>query len=54
MDGNLEDHLKLVVVSETIDAVQKVTMRNYHVTYYEIVETLAIDSTSIYKKIHDH
>ena len=53
-DESREGHPKSVVMSENIDAVQKLIMQDRHVTYCEIETTLGISSTSIYKILHDH
>ncbi|KYQ51169.1 Histone-lysine N-methyltransferase SETMAR [Trachymyrmex zeteki] len=53
-DESHEGRSKSVVVSENIDAVQKLIMQDRHVTYCEIETTLGISSTNIYKILHDH
>ncbi|KYQ48359.1 Histone-lysine N-methyltransferase SETMAR [Trachymyrmex zeteki] len=53
-DESREGRPKSVVVSENIDAVQKLIMQDRHVIYCEIETTLGISSTSIYKILHDH
>ena len=39
---------------ENINAVQKLIMHRRHVTYCDIVETLGISSTNIFKILHEH
>ena len=45
---------KSVVGPENINAVQKLTMQDRHMTYCEIEVTLGISSTSIYKILYEH
>ena len=49
-----KDRPKSVVRPENVNAVQKLVMQGYHVTYCEIEETLGISSSSIYKILHEH
>ena len=45
---------KSVVGPENINAVQKLTMKDRYVTYYEIKATFGISSTSINKILYGH
>ena len=45
---------KSVVGLENINAVQKLIMQDRHVTYCEMEATLDMNSTSIYKILHEH
>ena len=46
--------MKVVVVSETIDAVGQLILQDRHVTYPEIEATLGISGASIHSILHTH
>ena len=54
IDKFRKDRPKSAVGPENINAVQELIMQDRHVTYCEIERTLGINSTSIYKILHEH